>query len=64
MTNVEPLPTLEELARVLRCNIVTIHRAVKDGEITTTGVRGIERLPWSEWRRLTGQSTSDTNAAA
>jgi hypothetical protein len=54
-----PLPTLEDLARVFQCNIVTVRRSADAGEFKTTKIRNIERIPWSEWHRLTGDDKGE-----
>ena len=55
----KPLPTVADLAAALGVHVATVYRACHAGEIAAVKIRGTVRIPWREFRRLTG-----TDAAA
>jgi excisionase family DNA binding protein len=54
--DLRPLPTVQQLADVLGVHRVTIYTAIAEGDIAAIRFRGLLRIPWKEWRRLTGQA--------
>jgi excisionase family DNA binding protein len=50
------MPTLKDLAEVMRVHPTTLQRAVKRGEIRVTRFGDVIRIPWSEYYRLTGET--------
>jgi excisionase family DNA binding protein len=57
----QPLPTVAQLAKVLNVHPATVYRDVQDGKIAAIRIRNVIRIPWREYRRLTGD---DAGAAA
>jgi excisionase family DNA binding protein len=53
----QPLPTVADLARALGVHVATVYRACNSGEIAAVKIRGTVRIPWREYRRLTGDDT-------
>ncbi len=51
-----PLPTVRELADAMGVHPSTCYRGVADGSIAAVKLRGVIRIPWREYRRLTGEA--------
>ena len=53
-----PLPTVAETAKAMDVHPATVYRAIHDGEVDARKIRGTYRIPWREYRRLTGDETA------
>jgi excisionase family DNA binding protein len=58
----QPLPTVAQLAKVLGVHPATVYRDVQDRKIAAIRIRNAIRIPWREYRRLTGDDTAGAAA--